>query len=165
MALWLLFKNRQHRDVGISLILAYAPVGNAPKNEWEDYFDKLTTCLQRKQNNDIIIIGTDCNSSMGFKSGREIDSPLGCFGLNHTNESRLPFLTYLAINNLKVATTSFEKKHYPTWIHPRSKKLHQTDHFVVNQQMFHCVIDAGLTPQLVDSDHHAIFMKLHIMKY
>ena len=74
-------------------------------------------------------------------------------------------MTYLAINNLKVATTSFKKKHYATGIHPRSKKLHQTDDFVVNREMFHCVIDAGLTPQLVDSDHYAIFMKLCIMKY
>ena len=101
---------------------------------------------------------------MGCKSGREIDSPLGCFGLSHTNESGLRFLTYLAINNLKVATTSFEKKHYATWIHPRSKKLHQIDHFIVNRKMFHRVIDAGLTPQLLDSDHYAIFMKLRIMK-
>ena len=46
---------------------------------------------------------------MGCKSGREIDSLLGCFGLNHTNESGLHFLTYLAFNNLKVATASFKK--------------------------------------------------------
>ena len=31
--------------------------------------------------------------------------------------------------------------------------------------MCHCVIDAGLTPQPVDSDHYAIFMKLCIMKW
>ena len=30
--------------------------------------------------------------------------------------------------------------------------------------MFNRVIDAGLTPQLLDSDHYAIFMKLRIMK-
>ena len=30
--------------------------------------------------------------------------------------------------------------------------------------MFHRFIDAGLTPQLLDSDHYAIFMKLRIMK-
>ena len=30
--------------------------------------------------------------------------------------------------------------------------------------MFHRVIDAGLTPQLLDSDHYAIFMRLRIMK-
>ena len=48
---------------------------------------------------------------MGFKLGREIDSRLRFFGLNHANESGLSFLTYLGINNLKVATTSFKKKH------------------------------------------------------
>ena len=30
--------------------------------------------------------------------------------------------------------------------------------------MFHRVRNAGLTPQLLDSDHYAIFMKLRIMK-
>ena len=159
MALQLLFKDSQHRDVGVFLISAYALVGKAPENEWEDYFDKLTTCLRRKRNNDIIVIGTDCNSSMGCKSDREIDSPLGCFGLNHTNESGLRFLTYLAINNLRVTATSFKKNHYTTWIHPRSKKLHQIDHFMVNCEMFHRVIDVGLTPQLLDSYHCAIFIE------
>ena len=95
---------------------------------------------------------------------REIDSPLGCFRLNHTNESGLRFLTYLTINDLKVATTSFKKKHYAAWIHPQSKKLHQIDHFIVNREMFHRFIDARCTPQLLDSDHYAIFMKLSIMK-
>ena len=47
---------------------------------------------------------------MGCKSSGEIDSPLGCFKLNHTNETVLRFLTYLAVNNLKVATMSFKKK-------------------------------------------------------
>ena len=47
---------------------------------------------------------------MGCKSSGEIDSPLGCFELNHTNESVRRFLTYLAVNNLKVATMSFKKK-------------------------------------------------------
>ena len=114
MALRLLFKDSQHRDVEVLLISGYAPVGKAPENEWENCFDKLTTCLRRKRNNDIIVIGTDCNSGVGRKSGRKIDSPLGCFGLNHTNESGLRFLAYLAINNLKVATTYFQKKHYAT---------------------------------------------------
>ena len=45
---------------------------------------------------------------MGCKSGGEIDSPLGWFELNHTHESGLRFLTYLAVN--KVATMSFKKK-------------------------------------------------------
>ena len=77
-----------------------------------------------EKKNDMIVIRTYCNSSMGYYSGREIGIPLGCFGLNHTNESGLRFLAYLAINNLQVTTTSFKKKHYVTWILPRSEKLH-----------------------------------------
>ena len=81
MALELLFKDSQHRDVGVFLISAHATVAKTPENEWEAYFEKLTTCLRGKRNNDIIVIGTDCNcnSSMGCKSGRKIDSPLVCF--------------------------------------------------------------------------------------
>ena len=41
---------------------------------------------------------------------------------------------------------------------------HLIVHFVVNREIFHRVIDAGLTPQLLDSDHYAIFMKLRTMK-
>ena len=64
MALRLLFKDSEHRDVGVFLISANALVGKAPENEWEDYFDKVTICLRRKRNNDITVIGTDSNSSM-----------------------------------------------------------------------------------------------------
>ena len=47
MALRLLFKDSQHGDVGVYLIWAYAPVGKAPENKWEDYFDKLTMLLNK----------------------------------------------------------------------------------------------------------------------
>ena len=36
MALRLLFKDSEHRDVGVFLISANALVGKAPENEWED---------------------------------------------------------------------------------------------------------------------------------
>ena len=55
MVLRLLFKDSQHRDVGVFLISVNAPVGKAPKYEWKNYFDKLSTCLRRKQNDDIIV--------------------------------------------------------------------------------------------------------------
>ena len=78
---------------------------------------------------------------------RETDSPLGFFRLNHTNESDL-FLTYVAINNLKVAATSFKKKH------SSMKQETSSDWpFIVNNEMFHRVKNVGSTPQLLDSDH------------
>ena len=65
---------------------------------------------------------------------------------------------------MKVATTCFQKKSYSTWIHPRSEKPHQIDHFIVSNDMFHRVTDAGVTSPLLDSDHRAISMTLRVMK-
>lgn len=163
MAVRLLLKDRKNKDVGVFLISAYAPVGNASDDVWDVYFDQLDRCMGRKQNDDILVIGSDCNSSLGYAK-EENDGPLGCYGLQHTNDSGRRFLSFLAINNLAVTTTRFKKKNYSTWIHPRSKKQHQIDHIIVNREMFHRVTDAGVAPQILDSDHRAISLKLRVMK-
>ena len=80
------------------------------------------------------------------------------------NDSGRRFLSYLSINNLTAVTTFFKKKQYATWVHPRSKKTHQIDHFIVNKEMFHRCIDAGVTSPILDSDHCAIYLKLRVMK-
>ena len=57
----------------------------------------------------------------------------------------------------------FQKNSYGTWVHPRSKKHHQLDHFIGSQTTRSRVIDAGVTEQLIDSDHRAIKCKVRIM--
>ena len=91
-------------------------------------------------------------------------SPLGKFGISHVNESGKRMLSYLAIQELKVVTTCFKKKKYGTWLHPRSKNIHQIDHMFVNREMFVRCIDAGITSPLLDSDHNATFVTLRVMK-
>lgn len=163
MALRLLFKDKHNRDVAVFLISAYAPVGSAPNDEWDEYLENLLTCINRKREEDILIIGSDCNSSIGCSTDKD-DGPLGRFGLSHTNASGLRFYSFLAMNELKAATTCFKKKTYATWIHPRSKNPHQIDHFIVNSVMSPRIIDASLTQPVIDSDHCAIFIKLRVMK-
>ena len=157
IAIRLLLKDIHNKVVRVFLVSPYASVGNTPDDVWDEYLDKLTTCIKRKRKSDIFIIGTDTNSSMRTVSVRS-DGPLGCFGLNHVNESGEHFLSYLSINNLAVVTF-FKKHRYTTWIHSRSKKTHQIEHFVINKEMVHRCIDAGITSQLLDSDHCAIFLK------
>ena len=151
------------RDVGVILISAHAPIGNAAEDDWDDYFEQLSSCIARKKTNDILVIGTDSNSSMGCANEND-DGPLGTFGLPHVNDSGRRFLTYLSVNNLSVMTTSFMKKKYATWIHPRSKKVHQLDHFIVNKEMSHRITDSGVSSPVIDSDHQAVFLKLRVMK-
>ena len=163
IAVRLLLKDIHNKDVGVFVISAYAPIGEAPGQHWEDFFNNLTACMSRKRSSDILVIGCDCNSSMGVNNSKDI-SPIGKFGITHVNESGKRLLTYLAIQELKVTTTCFQKKRYGTWMHPRSKKLHQIDHILVNQEMFVRCIDAGITSPLLDSDHNATFLTLRLMK-
>jgi len=100
MTLRLLFKD--NRDVAVFLVSAYAPVGNAPDEEWNVYLDNLSTCMNKKRKGDILIVGSDCNSSIGCNSGTD-DGPLSMYGLSHMNASGLRFFSFLAIHQLKAA--------------------------------------------------------------
>ena len=91
VAIRLLLSDSSKKDVGIFLISAYAPVGNAPDVIWNDFFDKLSTCISRKRAEDILVIGADCNASMGLDATR--NSPLGRFGLSYVNASGKRFLS------------------------------------------------------------------------
>ena len=162
MAVRLVLRDHENRDIGVFLISTYAPVGNATEDEWDLYFDQLSSCIAKKHHNDIVLIGSDTNSSMGTSS--ETEDPVGNFGISHINNSGRRYRSYLSINNLSAMTSCFKKNDYGTWIHPRSKKQHQIDHFIVNREMRHRIRDAGVTACLLDSDHRAIFIKLKIMK-
>ena len=143
LAIRLLLKDHQNRDIGVFLISTYAPIGNASDDEWDLYFDQLSSCIAKKSKNDILLIGLDTNSSMGTSTEKE--DPIGRFGISHVNDSGRQFRSFLAINGLSAMTSCFEKRDYTTWIHPRSKKKHQIDHFLVNQEMTHRIQDAGVT--------------------
>ena len=57
IAIRLLLKDIHNKDVSVFLVSAYAPVGNAPDDVWNEHLDKLTTCIERKRKSDILIIG------------------------------------------------------------------------------------------------------------
>jgi len=48
--------SKEKRDIGMFLISAYAPIGNAPDDEWDSYFEQLTRCISRMSRNDILLM-------------------------------------------------------------------------------------------------------------
>ena len=97
-------------------------------------------------------------------TSNEKDDPIGVFGIAHINEYGRRFRSYLSMNNLCAMSTRFLKKEYATWIHPRRKQKHQIDHFLVNREMSHRIMDSGITSCLLDSDHQALSIKVRVMK-
>ena len=51
--------------VGIFLISAYAPVSTADDASWDVYYSTITSAMARAHHDDVIIIGTDGNASVG----------------------------------------------------------------------------------------------------
>ena len=166
IAVRMIAKDSTDADISIFLVSAYAPVSTMSDESWENYYGNLQDCIDRRRPGDILLIGTDSNASIGTKSDtdsyEEGYTPVGTCGIDHTNKSGRRFRNFLAVNNLIAASTCFEKKNYGTWQHPRSKKLHQLDHFIVSRDSFKCVLDAGITAPIVNSDHRAIKCKFRL---
>ena len=154
----------KRRPVNIFLVSAYCPVGKADPELWEEFFERLDTCMSRKVKDDILMIGMDSNSSIGTmkRDDHQDMTAVGPYGLNHINAAGERLRTYLEVNNLVSLTTYFKKSAYATWIHPRSKKPHQIDHFITSKSDFKRIVDAGRTNPILDSDHLAIKCKLRV---
>ena len=161
IAIRLLVRDSEGKDLYLFLVSAYAPVGNADQKEWDEYRRTLDNCIAHKRKEDVLVIGTDTNSSMGCSNENMCT---GNFGISHVNESGRRFASYLTINHLIAVTTCFRKRSYGTWIHPRSKNVHQIDHFLSERERLCLISDAGVTGPLIDSDHRAVKCKVRIMR-
>ena len=51
LAVRMLLRDVRERDVGVYLVSAYAPVGNADDQVWDEHFDNLDSCIARKPQN------------------------------------------------------------------------------------------------------------------
>lgn len=53
LAIRLVLKDHENRDIGVFLVSTYAPVGNASDDEWDLYFDQLSSCISKKHSKTI----------------------------------------------------------------------------------------------------------------
>ena len=66
LAIRLACKDLRDNDICIFLISAYAPVSAAKDTVWKNFLSNLENCIRRKPKDDILLIGCDCNSSLGI---------------------------------------------------------------------------------------------------
>ena len=105
-------KDFEERDVGVFLISAYAPDSGKSEEVWTEYIDQLEDCISRKHEKDVLIIGTDCNASMGVSNAE--DSVTGKFGISHVNDAGRRMKNFLTTSDLQAVSTYFKKHNYGT---------------------------------------------------
>jgi len=149
-------------------VSAYAPIGVADQQIWDNFLTNLQRCIDAKPENDVLLIGCDTNSSLGINLENRTSTTMtsvGKFGLPHCNAAGIRFTTFLETNSLVACGTYFQKNNYATWRHPRSNLPHQIDHIIIEKTNFFRVIDTHSTKPLLNSDHLAVRCKLRIVVY
>ena len=91
----MLVKDLSNRDIGVHLVSAYAPIGTADSNLWDTFLKNMEKCIECKRVSDILVIGWDCNSSMGTNNKSRgvgnIMQSIGRFGIKHQNNAGVCF--------------------------------------------------------------------------
>ena len=96
-----------------------------------------------------------------------VTSPVGPHGIDWRNKAGDELLTFLALRNMCLPMSFFEKKisRRATWYSPRSKRPYEMDHFMMRRQDLKRVMDAGTKRRhSVYSDHTAICLKVRIAR-
>lgn len=163
-------KNRK-KQLRIFLASAYSPVGAATAQVREKYYDDLRACINACRKNEIMVICTDANASVGVRSKEDNpfaegrDQVRGPFGIDYQNKAGRELVTLLSTHELCLPSTYYQKKRYETWINPCSGRGHQLDHSIMRQSQLWRVRDAGRYGLLgKDSDHCPIRLELKMGK-
>ena len=159
------------RPLGVYLMSTYAPTSDASATDLDMYYSAFSTALARKPRGYVLVVCSDANASIGRGSldnttGLSARSnAVGPYGIDHVNGSGRRLRSFLELNQLASLASFFRKPHYGTWLHPRSKRLHQLDHILVTRQDVFRFTDAGSRPgqlHVIDSDHRAVGCTLRI---
>ena len=122
-----------HRKMGIFLVSGYAPTSGHPSADHDAYYAAFARLLTRRQQGDVLVACVDGNASIGHSSlGGDHDASgragaVGPFGLPQLNTAGRRLRNFLEAQQLASLASFYQKPHYGTWLHPRSKKLQTTD--------------------------------------
>ena len=121
--------------VRILLGAAYAPVGASEVEVRAEFRQQLARLVEEAKVDEILLIGGDLNASMGARNAaNEVDRVLGPFGLSHSNNAGAELHDWCNIHEMCSTTSFFKKADYGTWLHPRSKKQHQIDYWLIKRK-------------------------------
>ena len=161
MAAVLVWKDGRGREVKQVVASGYAPIGAAAEEEREGFLDSLDSCERDFGLDYELYISVDANASMGTRKDNT-DRVLGPHGVNYTNDAGFDLHTKLAMLGWCAPATFFDKKQHATWFSIRNGKPFQIDHWLVRRRDLRRVVDCGLAPPSVASDHRPLRMKARV---
>ena len=145
-----------------SLINAHALTNEAPDEEKEAFYEKISRVYDNCPRHDIKLILGDMNAKVGRE---EIFRPtIGKWSLHEeTNENGLRLIDFAAEKGMVIKGTFFQRKriHQATWESPDGFTKNQIDHCLIDGRHFSDVTNVKVCRGAnVDSDHYLVVVDL-----
>ena len=107
----------QGKPFNITVIQAYAPIGNTEEAEVEWFYEDLQDLLELTPEKDVLFIIEDWNAKVG---SQEIPVVTGKFGLGVQNEAGQRLIKFCQEKALVIANTLFQqhRRRLYTWTSP-----------------------------------------------
>jgi hypothetical protein len=147
VAVRLQVKDNKGKDVGIFLASLYRHT----EWDWEEFETTMDRYLAKKEPGDIVLIGADCNASMGSNhAGAQWNKTCGKFGNRRVTEPGKKLFSILAQRSMALPSTFFRAKgrrSYATWASfGDNKRLYQIDHFICMTRDMRRVLNSACIP-------------------
>lgn len=159
-------RDKDNNPVKLFIASAYSPVSTASPTERATYLDHLSQCITACKKDEILVVGADCNASVGTKTST-FDKVLGPSGNPHRNTAGKALHQVLSSLKTCLPTTFFSpprNSSTSTWHHMKSLRGFQIDHFIIKRHDLRFVINSGKMRPMINSDHHPIFLELRLQK-
>lgn len=130
--LYLRFKSRVRH---VSIVHCYAPTNTSPDTVKDDYYQLLSSTLNKVRKGDILIVIGDMNAQVGSDNAN-YEMFMGKHGLGTMNDNGERFVELCANNNLVIGGTLFIKKNINkfTWYSNDGITRSQLDHFTISHR-------------------------------
>jgi endonuclease/exonuclease/phosphatase family metal-dependent hydrolase len=151
-------------NTSVHLISIYAPDICKPREETEEFYNKLQDTIEHLPSSDKVIILGDFNARIGK---HEIQGIKQRFNEDVLNENGVQLIDFCSRNEMRINNTFYPHKeqHKYTFINTRNQKS-TIDYIITNRQIHPSQISdvRALTSANVGTDHHLILCKLKMAK-
>ena len=149
-----------HGSTHLYLIAAYAPVSNAGRQLQQTFHDDLDTLMGKAKQQEVMLVGGDFNAALGNETAQ--DGVCGPHGLSHTNLAGRTLRGTLTMHEMCSPVTFYKSQYKGSWMHMRSKRMHQLDHIFVGVKDRDRVRKCKYSHMLCDSDHFSVRLQLSL---
>lgn len=151
----------------ITIVQVYAPTSASSEEELDEFYEQLSTLLDKVPKNDFLIVQGDLNAKIGTDAHLKWNGTVGKYGCGVTNERGEILMDFCKSKELVVANTLGDHKlsRRTTW-HSPGGKYHNMIDFIMVRQRFKSSVLTSRTRSFpgadVGSDHDLVMMGIHV---